>query len=326
MKKVLILGGTSFIGRNLVGHLIQKDDLELTLFNRQRTGADLFPTLRKMKGDRETADIHQISAEEWDVVIDVSCYYPNALQLVLDNLKIAPERYIFISTCSVYDSANDKSPSKPENAETLSCSTAEAVDRSIDNYGNRKAECERILQKSYMNYTILRPALVYGKYDPTDRFYYWLYQVKMNKELLLPEQGKRKFSLTFVSDLVDLISTSIYNSTNGIFNAVSHVNSSIETIVEAAKSGLDKNPNSMNASAAFLEQEQISQWMEMPLWINGDHFTFSNQKAKKELSFEPRYFDETVVETIAFYDKLDWLEPTYGIAESQRLKLLQKLQ
>ena len=102
MNKILILGGTQFIGRNLVAQLLQEREYEITLFNRQQTQPNLFSGVKKIKGDRETEDIRQIAREHWDYVIDLSCYYPAALSSVLEQLQISPKRYIFISTCSVY--------------------------------------------------------------------------------------------------------------------------------------------------------------------------------------------------------------------------------
>ena len=78
--KILILGGTSFIGRNLVEQLIQQDQYQLTLFNRGQTNNHLFPNLNFIQGDRNTDDILQIGNQNWDYVIDVSCYFPDSLQ------------------------------------------------------------------------------------------------------------------------------------------------------------------------------------------------------------------------------------------------------
>ena len=165
--------------------LLEMDAYEVTLFNRQRTHANLFPTVSKLKGDRETKDIQQIADRNWDVVIDLSCYYPDALNSALNAIKQV-EKYIFVSTCSVYDNAHTHTRLRNEKSEILGCSAAQKVDRSPETYGNRKAECERILRDSGLPYVILRPALVYGKYDPTDRLYYWMYQVNMMDTLLLP--------------------------------------------------------------------------------------------------------------------------------------------
>ena len=244
---------------------------------------------------------------------------------MLTHLNSKPQKYIFVSTCSVYDAEKNKSPLKSENTPTLPCTQEQSTDRTISTYGNRKAECERILQQSGLDITIFRPALVYGKYDPTDRFYYWLYQIQKKDTLLLPETGKRVFSTTYVMDLVNLITESIYNSSTGIYNATSRVETSIGQLVDSAKLQLKKQPQSINASSEFLKKENIIQWMEMPLWINGDHFTFSNDKVQNDFQFKPTAFDHAVGETLKYYSDQNWPEPTYGISEKVRLYLIAKL-
>lgn len=325
MKKVLILGGTSFIGRNLVEVLLKRRDLEITLFNRQKTGVDLFPEVNKIKGDRETKDIEQISTQKWDVIIDVSCFYPADLRSVLGYLKTKPTKYIFISTCSVFDTTENNQPYKQESFPTQLCSESEATDRTVNTYGNRKAECERIVMQSGLEYIIFRPALVYGQYDPTDRFYYWLYQVAKNDPILIPDNGERKFSVTYVQDLVKLISTAINTSKTGVYNAISTVETSIDQIVSETEHILNKKAKRINARHSFLKQNNINQWVDMPLWIDNDNFTFLNNKTKADFNFEPIDFKTSVKKTIQYYEALNWPNPTYGIEESNRVSLIHEL-
>ena len=101
--KLLLLGGTSFIGRRLVEEILRQTKFDLTLFNRGITNQSLFPEVRKLKGDRNSEDIVNVKQEEWDYIIDLSCYFPNSLETICNSFKSKPKRYIFISTCSVYD-------------------------------------------------------------------------------------------------------------------------------------------------------------------------------------------------------------------------------
>ena len=131
MKKVLILGGTQFIGRNLVERLLEMDNFDITLFNRQETQVDLFPEVKKIKGDRETNDINQIAKESWNFVIDLSCYYPNWLKNTLTCLSDNLEKYILISTCSVYDNKSNQSPLKNEQTKIQTCTLRQQTDKNI---------------------------------------------------------------------------------------------------------------------------------------------------------------------------------------------------
>ena len=142
------------------------------------------------------------------------------------------DKYIFISTCSVYDNETDQSILKDEQSNILTCNPSQKTNKLPATYGNRKSECERIIIKSRIPYVILRPALVYGKYDPTDRLYFWLYQVKKKDTLLIPENGNRYFSTTYVLDLVEAITQSvILNGVLGVFNVVTKPKSSIKDLV-----------------------------------------------------------------------------------------------
>lgn len=326
MKKILILGGTQFIGRNLVEQLQGMDVFDLTLFNRQETQADLFPKIKRIKGDRETHDINQITKVNWDFVIDLSCYYPNSLSNTLDCLNDNLEKYILISTCSVYDNESSQAPLKDEEAKILMCNNSQRTSRDNETYGNRKAECERILQNSGLNYVILRPSLVYGKHDHTDRLYYWLYQVKFNEILLLPDKGERQCSLTYVHDLVNTIVALLSNNVkNNIYNVISTPQTSIKQIVECAMELLNTKNKFINAKPEFLKKNKVSEWFDMPLWLDGDFFTNSNQKHDKAFELEQTSLQRSIEETIAYYDDLGWMDSKYGMTEKERMGLLEKI-
>lgn len=324
MKRVLILGGTNFIGRNLVEKLLEINNYEVTLFNRQCTHSDIFPNINKIKGDRETDEIRQIKNVKWNYVIDLSCYYPDSLKSVLDCL-IKVDKFIFISTCSVYDHEGNQSTLKNEQSELLSCDARQRIDRNPETYGNRKAECERILKDSGLAYTILRPALVYGKYDPTDRLYYWLYQVKMNNVLLLPENGLRLFSTTYVSDLVEAIIQCLNLSKSETFNVITNPRTSIKQIIHLASQTIKTDNSIINVSADLLKREGVSQWTDMPLWINGDYFTYTDQKIKERLGIRMTQFKMSLDKTIEYFDSINWPQPKYGMTEKTRQKLIKKM-
>jgi 2'-hydroxyisoflavone reductase len=326
MKKILVLGGTQFIGRYLVEQLNEIDEYELTLFNRQRTKPELFPELNRIKGDRETDDINLLLGEYWDVIIDLSCYYPDSLTNILAVLEGKFNQYILISTCSVYDNENNLEILKTEEAAVKACSSEQRIDRTDHSYGNRKAECERILLASAVNSVLLRPSIVYGPYDHTDRFYYWLYQVKHSNKLLLPDNGERCFSLTYVADLIETILQSVKESVNQkLYNVTTIPQASIAEIVECAQELLDKNQETINASPSFLHQYKISQWGDMPLWIDGDFFTYTNQYLKAELGAEPTSLKNGIQNTIDYYESLNWPKPKYGMTEEIRSGLIDKL-
>ncbi len=319
MKKILILGGTQFVGRNLVERLDALGQFEITLFNRQQTGSHLFPHLKKIKGDRETSDINQLKNKTWDVVIDLSAYYPNSLQNLLEILKGNISRYIFISTISVYNLENEISGSIKEDFETLPCALSQATDTSMSTYGNRKSECERVLRNAtYLDKIILRPSIIYGKYDTTDRFYYWLYRAKNQNPFILPNNGKDKITLTYINDLVDIIIQSIEIKTHStIYNVTTHEPFTLKEMVYS----MDKNARFVEIDSKLLFDQNVLPGRDIPLWFDTD-LEIDNSQLFKD--FEPKFaqFDQSILEMMAFYESLNWPIPITGLTIEREHEIL----
>ena len=326
-SKVLVLGGSSFIGRNLVEALVKRDDLELTLFNRGLTNPDIFDNVSKITGDRSTADIEQVFGHDWDYVVDLSCYFPHDLRSVLEGLSPSVQGYIFISTCSVYDNAAYQGQLRDEQAPILACSPEQELDTSMDSYGQRKAACERLLTVSQVPHSILRPALVYGRYDPTDRFYYWLHQVMRYDDILMPEDGLRKFSLTYVGDLVATISRLVTgDTTSGTYNITSTPQASIHAICSAITAAAGVSPRYRSASPGFLISHDIAQWSGIPVWLHSDDYTYSNDLAQQHAALVPTDLPASIDTVLAYYRAQDMPTPISGITREEQLALIQQLE
>ena len=324
MYKILIIGGTNFIGRNLLERLTENKKYDFTIFNRGKTNPNLFPKIKRIVGDRNTTDIKQIHQFNWDYIIDLSCYFPQSISNILRGLSTDLKKYIFISTCSVYQ--DEKVNLSDENANIKNCSQAQFIDQSSNSYGNRKAECERILQASKVNFTILRPDLVYGKYDPTDRFYYWLHQAKKYDKIVVPNNGIPKFSLTYVIDLVAAIEKVIDAKTDReAYNITTTTQTSIAQILEITSKNLQKKPELINANSEFLHANNICEWMDMPVWIDSAFSTFDNKKILENYNLNFTDFKTSVIESIAYYDHLGWPTPTFGIDRDIQLSLIRGL-
>lgn len=320
--KILILGGSHFIGRNLVESLQYAGEYEISIFNRGQTNPNLFSSIGFIQGDRNDAEQAHLKKGAWEVIIDLSCYFPDHLEKTLANLPSSVKHYIFLSTCSVYNNNAVRSQLRTEEAKLLDCSKEEYFNEEPSSYGARKAECERILEKSGMAHSIFRPALVYGKYDTTDRFYYWPYQVKTENQILVPEGGLRTFSTTYVQDLVKMILASLQNKIpKSTYNAISHPKTSISRIIEGSKLQLSLNPEIIDVEASFLKENNIREWQDFPLWLNTDIFTFSNEKILRAINFKIIDFNISLEESFAFFRGLNWPRPVSGISE-ERLKKL----
>lgn len=321
MKKILIIGGTNFIGRNLVERLMHQGHYDLTLLNRGSTNANLFPNIKKITGDRNSPNITNLVKGNWDYVIDLSCYFPRSLEYILGGISKKIKRYIFISTCSVYDGGEEVL--KDESSQTKIYTKEDWDDETTATYGKRKVACEELIKNSRLNYTILRPALVYGRYDHTDRFYYWLNQVNCYNKILVPNNGTQKFSITYIQDLITTIELSINQTEDkNIYNVISHAEISIAKIIEATSKLLGKSPDLINVSPKYLLDNNISEWVKMPLWINSNFFTFKNEKILKSYHLKILPFEKSIEDTIKYYHELNWPEPKYGIKRFEQLELI----
>jgi 2'-hydroxyisoflavone reductase len=180
--KLLLLGGTSFVGRHFAEEALRRGH-QVDLCHRGQTNADLFPECRHFLGDR-LESLNLPEGETWDAVIDTSAYFPRAVKISSEALVNLADRYLFISTISVYDqpvAGGDESQSVIE----LEDPTVEQI--TAETYGGLKVLCERELDRHWGDRVIhLRPGLIVGPYDPTDRFTYWVVQVGENRPFVAP--------------------------------------------------------------------------------------------------------------------------------------------
>lgn len=312
MKKILVIGGTRFVGRNLIETLIKEEAYDLTLFNRGITNPDLFPNIKKIKGDRTLReDLTQICHQDWDCVIDVSGYFPMALeeQFSLQTGKIG--RYVYISTCSLYqfDAENPHLIKETEPIVSCTAEQKESSDKAL--YNEHKAECERILAaQDDLDYVILRPGLIIGQYDYTDRLYYWFYRAAHHHKILIGDEGKNKLSYTNVKDLVKSIVFFIENENRfKIYNVVSFT-ASIADFFGLIQKEMDKTFQLVSASADFLRKHHVHQWVSLPLWLETDLMTIDNSRVLNETGLMFNSIKETTQDLIHYYDKgKNWETP-----------------
>lgn len=314
-SRLLILGGTQFIGRALVEEIIAtRPDLDVTLFNRGQSNPNLFPSLKKIIGDRETADLDKILSQDWDYIIDVNGYYPNSIEALLPKLRGKIGRYIYVSTVSVYDV--DAYMGKPdalvsEDYAMLSCTPEQRLGDWSQFYGEKKAECERvILANDWLDSIILRPSIVYGKYDYTERYYYWLQRVKTREKILVPNNGEERGNLTFVNDLVTLlIGTLSLQSHRTTYNAVTHPINTLRQKIEVISSVMNKTPELISLSKEQLGESGIAKQSDFPCTFGGDMLIYDISKTLKDFSISFTPYQRSILETIEYYEKATGWKP-----------------
>lgn len=334
MKRILIFGGTQFVGRVLVKKLLEIPDYELTLFNRGKSNADLFPEVARIYGDRNVeADLDQIAQHDWDVIIDVSSYFPIPLAYQLNQLKGKVGRYIYVSTGSVYDFSEPSDLLITEDAPLVPCPDILKTDTQGNSYSARKAECERvILEQDWLDKIILRPGLIVGPYDYSDRLYYWIYRVQKRFAILLPGGGKNLLSFTDVYDFANIVIQSIeIDHQYEVYNTTSYI-SSIGTFVDEAKKQLDKRPNLIDASNEFLTKLGVKKWLSLPLWVDEDILMMDSARLMEEYQFSPCTVEHSLAKIIFYCEyELGWrvpgaqLEGYTGITLRQENEIIQLL-
>jgi 2'-hydroxyisoflavone reductase len=328
MKKILIIGGTGFVGRMVTETLSVNPDYEVTLFNRGKRNSGIFPNVKHIEGDRMTDDIKKLEGLKFDCVIDFVGQYPTSIDNILEIFKGNIGRYIFISTCSVYDFEEAAKNTMPltEDAAVYGCTDEQRDSKDLQFYGNNKAECERvILSKDWLDAIIFRPALICGKYDPTDRFYCWLYRAKMNDKILMPESCDSLTQNTFAPDFAKLIIKAINTDNHRkIYNAVTHAPVSIFDVVNTCTNLLGTNPEIVVKPDSFFEENQVQPWMDLAMWLGKMDFTFDMQKANEDFNVEFDSFETAVRKTIPFYADREWPVPRYGMSLEKEKELINK--
>jgi nucleoside-diphosphate-sugar epimerase len=262
---LLILGGTGFLGRHLVEAALA-DGHRITLFNRGLSSPDLFPEVETIKGDRE-ADISALRGRGWDAVIDTCGYVPRVVGASAALLAGAADHYTFVSSISVYP--DDIEPGADEGApvEELADPTVEDVDG--ETYGGLKALCERAADEEMPGRVLnVRPGLICGPYDPTDRFTYWPRRISAGGEVLAPDRPERRVQFIDVRDLAAWIVEMSAEQRTGTYNATGPgYELQMGRLLEecAAVSGSDAE--FVWASEGFLEENGVEPFTDLPLWV-----------------------------------------------------------
>ena len=259
--KVLVLGGTKFVGRSIVDALLAQGH-SVSIFTRGQTNADVFEgKVEKLVGDR-LGDCSALASTQWDAVVDTSAYVPRAVDSVAEYLRDATRFYLFISTISVYD---DPPAQQDESGKLLGLDdpATEVVDGST--YGGLKVLCEKAVQRHYNNVAIVRPGIVAGPHDPTDRFTFWVWRMSQGGEVPVPNCKETAVQVIDARDLAAFVARLVTSETLGIFNAAGP-QSTFGEIIEACLAGTSSKV--LWLSPAAFQQAEVEAWSNLPLLAN----------------------------------------------------------
>jgi 2'-hydroxyisoflavone reductase len=297
---ILIIGGTRFLGRHLVDAARARGH-NVTLFNRGKSNPGLFPELETIPGDREQ-DIEKLSGRGWDAVIDTCGYVPRIVRLSAAGLREAVGRYIFISSISVYSDLRKIGIDESDPVGMLEDESVEEI--TGETYGPLKALCEKTVQEFYGERAlVVRPGLIVGPNDPTDRFTYWPVRIAQGAEVLAPEKPEVPTQIVDVRDLSEFIIHLIEENASGVYNATGPDYAlTFGRMLETCKQVSSSNADIRWAGVEFLNQNNVAPWSDMPVWIpdTAEEAGFSRFDVSKAiqagLTFRP--LEETVRDTI----------------------------
>ena len=262
--RLLVLGGTGFVGRHIVEHAIARGD-EITLFNRGRTAPGLFPGAELLRGDR-AGDLRSLrDGGPWDAAIDVTGYHPEHVAASCDVLAGRVGHLTFISTISVYDDVSR--PGVDEDA-PLAAVTGRGGG---EDYGALKALCERVVLEATSSRPtralIVRPGIVAGPHDPTNRFSAWVERMARGGRVLAPGAPDRPIQLIDARDLAAFVVQMTATPGTGVFNAVGADLAWGDMLAACTPAGSDAEPiwvSDDQLRAAGIDDDAL------PLWVAAD--------------------------------------------------------
>ena len=324
---VLILGGTGFLGRHLVEAALG-DGHRVTLFNRGLHEPGLFPEVEMIRGDRE-ADLSILLGRRWDAVIDTCGYVPRVVRASAGLLADAVDHYTFVSSISVY--SEDIAPGADERAPVQELADPTVEEVTGETYGGLKVLCERAAVEEMPGRVMnVRPGLISGPHDPTDRFTYWPRRISAGGEVLAPDQPGRRVQFIDVRDLAAWIVAMSAVQQTGTYNATGpDYDLRMGRLLQECEAVSDGGAELVWVSEEFLQDNGVEPFTELPLWLPREYAGLQAIDCGKAiaagLAFRP--LSETIT------DVLEWdhtrgkdKQPSAGLGPERERELLRAWQ
>jgi len=264
--KLLVLGGTKFLGRGVVDAALAEGH-EVTLFNRGQTNPALYQEVETIHGDL-TGDLGGLRGRSWDAVVDLDpTQLPRHTRRRAELLRDAVGRYIFVSTISVY---SDPSVPLDESSPVEEPPDPDPGEFVPEQYGALKTGSERVVQEAFgERAAIVRPGLIVGPHDPTDRFTYWPLRLAEGGDVLAPGDPARPVQLIDARDLGRWLVHVAQERVAGVFNATGPAE---RLTLGALLSRIGPGATLVWVDDQPLLDAGVQPWMELPLWLPGDDY------------------------------------------------------
>jgi 2'-hydroxyisoflavone reductase len=280
--RVLVLGGTRFVGAEIVRAALARAH-RVTIFHRGRTNPGLFGAdVETLLGDRDGA-LDALRGRDFEAVVDTSGYVPRVVRQSADLLAAHAERYLFVSTIAAY--AKPVPPGADESAPLARLASPASEDVARD-YGPLKAACEGVVHAAFRERALLvRPGLVAGPGDPTDRFTYWPARFARGGEVLAPGDGADPVQLVDVRDLAAFAVALLEERASGAFHVVGPAHRlPMRELLARCEAAAGASARTTWVDAAFLARQRVQPWTDLPLWVPSAASALAQLDASKAIS------------------------------------------
>ena len=277
--RLLVLGGTKFLGRHVVAHALDAGH-EVATFTRGRTNPGLFPEAEQLHGDRD-GDLGALRGRRWDGVVDTSGYVPRIVRQSAELLRDAVQRYVFVSTISVYAEREELDDAETEDVQA--------------HYGALKRACERVVEEVYGDRSArVRAGLIVGPHDPTDRFTYWPRRLAAGGDVLATGDPAQPVQVIDARDLALWLVKLALDGQGGTFDATGP-ETTLGDLLERMRGA---------ANVVWVDEQRVldagvQPWTELPLWLPRDGWPLMQRDASVALAAGLRHrpLEETVRDT-----------------------------
>lgn len=284
--KLLLLGGTLFLGRHLARAARAKGH-QVSVFHRGNHPVDPDLGLEDLLGDRD-GNLKVLENRIWDAVIDTSGYVPRIVKASASLLARSAGHYTFLSSIAVYPRPEEPNLNESSPVMTMPDETVEV--KTPQTYGAQKALCERVVEQVFPGRALnLRPGLLIGPDDPTDRFTYWPHRIARGGEVLAPGRPERQVQLLDARDLAAWIIDQVEAGLTGTYNAVGPAKAiTMAEILDLCRTVNGRDVAFTWVSEDFLQEQKVAPYTDMPLWMPGYDDTVDGTKAQNRgLHFRP---------------------------------------
>ena len=303
--KILLLGGTRFLGRHLAEQAIAAGH-ELTLLHRGQSGPALFPQARHLIADRNGDLAALDDGSTWDVAIDTNAYVPRHVRSMAAHLAGRVGHYHLVSTISVYGEFGNDGPHEDSPLATLADPATETV--SGETYGGLKVLCEQAAMAAFGGSCLVsRPGLLVGPNDPTGRFTWWVERLARGGTVLAPAPADAPVQFIDARDAAAWHLRQAEAGRAGIFNLTGPVREAaspltMSAFLDIARAALGTAAEFVWADEDFLVAQGVAPWSDLPVWVPRSGAAMHRTDITRAVlaGLQTRPLAQTVVDTLAW--------------------------